>query len=101
MDQANRRKNLESSIKSGIVAYAHKQSSFCLRMVARCAGYWLPVMKKHGIIPTWGSKYEVASCVVTESCPISEDEDEDMEFGRGDNRSDIEEVNIDDILDFE
>ena len=101
LDQANRRKNLESSIKSGIVAYAHKQSSFCLRMVARCAGYWLPVMKKHGIIPTWGSKYEVASCVVTESCPISEDEDEDMEFGRGDNRSDIEEVNIDDILDFE
>ena len=32
---------------------------------------------------------------------ISEDEDEDLELGRDDNRSDTEELNIDDILDFE
>jgi len=99
LDQANRRINLDPSIKSGIVAYAHKQSSLCLRMAARCARYWLPVMKKHGIIPTWGSKYEVASYVSTERVSISEDDDDDLELG--DNRSDTEELNIEDILDFE
>jgi|ERR1700678_2189388 hypothetical protein len=101
LEQANRRQNLLPSIKSGVVAYAHKQSSLCLRMAARCAGYWLPVMKKHGIIPTWGGKYEVESYVATQDGSISEDDDEDLELGRDDNRSDTEEVNIDDILDFE
>ena len=85
LEQANQRLNLEPSIKSGIVAYAHKQSSLCLRMAARCAGHWLLVMKKHGIIPTWGSKYEVASSVATQGGSISEDEDEDLELGRDDN----------------
>ena len=70
-------------------------------MAARCAGYWLPVMKKHGIIPTWGGKYEVESYVATQDGSISENDDEDLELGRDDNRSDTEEVNIDDILDFE
>ena len=97
--QANQRSYVELSIRSGIVAYAHKQSSLCLKMAARS---WLPVMKKHGIIPTWGSKYDMASCVVTESGSLSgDDDDDDVEFSRGDNRSDTEEVNIDDILDFE
>ena len=100
--QANLRSHVEPSIRSGIVAYAHKQSSLCLKMAARCAGSWLPVMKKHGIIPTWGSKYDMASCVVTESGSLSgDDDDDDVEFSRGDNQSDTEEVNIDDILDFE
>ena len=69
-------------------------------MAARCAAYWLPVMTKHKTIPTWGSKYEVAS-VVTQSGSIFEDEegDEDLEFN--DNKSDASELNIDDILDFE
>ena len=58
-------------------------------------------MKKHGIIPTWGSKYEVVSSVATQGGSISEDEDEDLELGRDDNRSDTEELNIDDISDFE
>ena len=44
----------------------------------------------------------MASCVVTESGSLSgDDDDDDVEFSRGDNQSDTEEVNIDDILDFE
>lgn len=101
LEQANRRQDLESSVKSGVVAYAHKQSRLCSRMAARCAVYWLPVTRKHGIDPTWGGKYAVASSVATQSDSISDDEEEeDLEFG-GDNRSDAGELNIDDILDFE
>ena len=101
LDQANLRINLEPSIKSGIIAYAHKQSSLSLRMADRCARYWLPMMKKHGIISSWGSKYELAHHVSTKSGSISEDDEDDLELGRDDNRSDTEELNIDDILDFE
>ena len=97
LNQANRRQNLECSVKSGIKAYAYKQSSLCLQMAARCAGFWLPVMKKHGIIPAWGSKYGMAPSVVTQGGSLSE-EDEYMEQ---DDRSDAGELNIDDILDFE
>ena len=85
LDQANQRLNLEPSIKSGVVAYAHKQSSLCLRMAARWAGYWLPMMKKHGISPTWRNTYEVASYVVTEIGSTSEDDDDDLELDGGDN----------------
>ena len=34
LEQGNRRLNLEPSVRSGVVAYAHKQSTFCLRMAA-------------------------------------------------------------------
>ena len=43
----------------------------------------------------------MASSVATQGGSKSEDEDEDLELGRDDNRSDTEELNIDDILDFE
>ncbi|KDR65963.1 hypothetical protein GALMADRAFT_232763 [Galerina marginata CBS 339.88] len=83
LEQASQRETVEPAVQSGIVAYAHKQSTLCLQMAARCAVYWLPVMKKHGIIPTWSD---------------SEDDDEDDNV---DNRSDTGEVDINDILDFE
>ena len=70
-------------------------------MAARCAEYWLPMMKKHGISPIWRSTYEVESYVVTEKGSTSEEEDDDLELDKDDNRSDTEELNIDDILDFE
>ena len=98
LEQANRRLNLESSVKSGVVAYAHKQSSICLGMAARCAEYWLPVMKKHGIVPTWGGKYEQVSLVAQDGSISEDEEDEDGDLG---NRSDEGELNIEDILDFE
>jgi hypothetical protein len=102
LEKANRRLNLESSVQSGVVAYAHKQSALCLQMAARYAVYWLPVMKKHGIIPTWGSKYQVDSSAITQGGSISDSEDdEDPELGKDDSRSESGELNVDDILDFE
>jgi hypothetical protein len=103
LKQANRRLNLESSVQSGVAAYAHKQSTLCLRMAARCAGYWIPVMKKHKIIPTWGSKYyQVVSSAGTQGGSVSDSEnDEDPEVDKDDNRSDTDELNIDDILEFD
>jgi hypothetical protein len=100
LEQANRRSSLEPSVQSGVVAYAHKQSSLSLRMAARCAAHWLPVIKNHGIIPSWGSKYQVATSSVNKSISDSED-DEDLELGTVDNRSDAGELNVDDILDFD
>jgi hypothetical protein len=102
LEQANRRTSLESSVQSGVVAYAHKQSTLCLRMAARCAAHWLPVMENHGIFPTWGSKYQAASSAVNQDRSISDSEDDDdMQLGTADNRSDTGELNVDDILDFE
>jgi hypothetical protein len=95
LEQGNRRTGLESSVQSGVMAYAHKQSSLCLRMAARCAVHWLPVMKNHGIAPTWGGKYEVASSATNQDESISDSEDDD------DKRSDAGDLNVDDILDFD
>jgi hypothetical protein len=101
LEQANQRSSLEASVQSGVMAYAHKQSNLSLRMAARCAAHWLPVLKNHGIIPSWGSKYQVAGSAVNQSISDSED-DEDQEFGTVDNRSDAgNELNVDDILDFD
>ena len=100
LEVANGRVDLESSIRSGVVGYAHKQSALCLRMATRCAEYWLPVMKRHGIIPTWSSKYTVGLPARDGSISDSED-DNDPELEEDDNRSDGGELNIDDILDFE
>jgi hypothetical protein len=100
LEQGNRRTNLDSSLQSGLVAYAHKQSTLCLRMAARCATYWLPVMKKHGIIPKWGGKYQTASSAVKNGDSSSDSEEEEPEWGT-DNRSDAGELNVDDILDFD
>ena len=59
LEQANQRAVFDHSVQSGLVAYAHKQSSLCLQMAAHCPTYWLPVMATHGITPPWASKYAV------------------------------------------
>jgi len=98
LDQANRRVGLKPSVQSGIVAYAHKQSTLCLRMAIRCVAYWLPVMKKHGITPPWSSKYKiVAACVGVDGSTS----DSDSEVDQDDNRSDVGKLDINDILDFD
>jgi hypothetical protein len=101
LEQANRRSSLEPSIESGVVAYAHKQSTLCLRMAARCAAHWLPVMKIHEIIPSWESKYQVASALIAGGSMLDLEEEDDTELGNIDNRSDEGDLNVDDILDFE
>ena len=98
LEQANRRVSLEPSVESGVVAYAHKQSTLCLCMAIRCAAYWLPVMKKHGIIPPWSSKYRIVSASVGVGGSVSDSEDEE---DQDDNRSDVGELDINDILDFD
>jgi len=102
LEQANRRVGLEPSAQSGIVAYAHKQSTLCLRMAICCAAYWLPVMKKHGVTPPWSSKYRIVSACVGVDGSASELEDEEgAEVDQGDSRSDVGELDINDILDFD
>ena len=76
LERANRRTSLESSIQSSVVAYAHKQLTLLLQMGACCAAHWLPVMKNHGIIPSWSSKYQVGSSAVNQDGSISDSEDD-------------------------
>ena len=71
-------------------------------MAAGCATYWLPVMKKHRIIPKWSSKYEVGTSAEKKGESLSDsEEEEDPEWGTVDKRSDAGELNVDDILDFD
>ena len=68
-EQANQRTGLEPSVQSGVVAYAHKQSMLSLQMAAHCATHWLPLMKNHGIILSWGKVGDIhiqpTSCGIT------------------------------------
>ena len=98
LEQANRRTGTESSVQSGVMAYAHKQSTLCLRMAARCAEHWLPVMKNHGIVPIWSGNYDIRSPAMNQDGTVSESDDDE---GTVDNRSDIGELNVDDILEFD
>jgi len=59
--QANQRGGLEPSIQSGVAVYAQKQAKLSLRMADWCTTYWLPIMKKEGMVPIWGEKYKVES----------------------------------------
>ena len=57
-------------------------------------------MKKHGIVPPWGGKYELASSITNQDGSISDSEDDDdLQLGTVDNRSDAGELNVDDIFD--
>jgi hypothetical protein len=55
-------------------------------------------MKKHGIIPPWSSKYRIVSASVGVGGSVSDSEDEE---DQDDNRSDVGELDINDILDFD
>jgi len=101
LEQANKRQTLEPLVQSGVVAYAHKQSILCLGMAVRCATFWLPVMEKHRIVPTWAGKYKESSPAVTQGGSISDSEDNNDQLGKDDNRSEAGELNVDDILDFD
>ena len=73
-----------------------------MRMGALFGFQWLPEMKNHGIIPSWGSKYQVTSSTVDQDGSISDlEDDEDQGLDTVDNRSDAGELNVDDILDFD
>ena len=85
LEQANKRQTLEFPIESGVIAYAHKQSTLCLRMAAHCATYWLPVMEKHRIIPTWAGKYKKSTPAASEDGSLSgSEDDEELELGKDD-----------------
>lgn len=102
LEQGNRRQGLESSIESGVIAYAHKQANLCLCMAARCAVYWLPIMKKYSIDPTWRGKYEKMPMPDTHTEPHSDSDSEDDEgLGQKDDKSDVGDVEIDEIFDIE
>ena len=69
-------------------------------MAARCAAYWLPIMKKYSIIPTWSGNYQGSKTGVGEDPTSDSDSDTDDELERADDKSDCGEVDVDDILDF-
>ena len=98
--QANRRGNLEVSIQSGVAAYAQKQAKLCLRMADRCATYWLPIMKKEGMVPIWGEKYKVGSNAASVVDISDSEDDDDGEMVEQDDKSDAGDIEVDDIFDF-
>jgi hypothetical protein len=48
-------------------------------MAARCAGYWLQIMKKHNVVPVWSEKYMIKSSTTSrvESTSESDNDDDD------------------------
>jgi hypothetical protein len=102
LEQGNRRQGLESSIESGVVAYAHKQANICLCMAARCAVYWLPIMMKYSIDPTWRAKYEEKPMTDINTEAHSDlDSDDDDGLEQKDDKSDVGDVEMDEIFDFD
>ncbi|EDR06772.1 uncharacterized protein LACBIDRAFT_299636 [Laccaria bicolor S238N-H82] len=101
LQQGIRRQGLESSVHSGIVAYALKQAAICSRMAARCAAYWLPVMERYGITPTWAERYKDEPGAPLNGDPSSSDSDSEHEVDVGDDKSDVGEPNVDDIFDLD
>ena len=65
-------------------------------MGAQCATYWLPIMKKHGITPSWSSKYKVCSKNSTQGASTSQDSDDDED---DDTRLDMGDLHINDTVD--
>ena len=97
---AGTRQGLESSIESGVVAYAHKQANICLSMATQCAVYWLPIMKKYSIDLTWSTRYK-ALMTDTDTEPHSDSDSEDDDgLGHKDDKSDVGDAEIDEMFDF-
>ncbi|EDR11734.1 uncharacterized protein LACBIDRAFT_324497 [Laccaria bicolor S238N-H82] len=104
LEQGNRRQGLEPSVHIGIVAYAHKQATICSHMAARCATYWLPVMKHYSIIPTWAERYKHKPGTPLAGDPSESsdsDSDSEHEVHGADKKSDVGEPNVDDIFDLD
>jgi hypothetical protein len=106
LEQGKQREGLEPSLESGVIAYAHKQATISLCMAARCAMYWLPIMKKCGINPTWQERYSPKSVDTAEPNGASDldddldDNDDEDNLNGAEERSDMGEVQVDDIVDF-
>jgi hypothetical protein len=57
------------------VAYAEKQAALLDRLAHSSAECWLPVLKAHGITPSWGADYVVV--IEDDQIPVpAADEDE-------------------------
>lgn len=101
LEQGKQREGLEPLLESGVVAYAHKQAAISLRMAARCAVYWLPIMEKCGINPTWQERQSVDTIEVNRASDSDNDNDEEEDnLDRAEERSDMDEFQVDDIVDF-
>lgn len=97
-------------IASGISGYAYKQAGICIQLAEQCAVYWLPYLKKIGIVVSWASDYdhllEVPDRQPTD--PLDEDledglldvEGVDDDISYDDNELDIEEGEEEDFFDF-
>jgi hypothetical protein len=46
---------------SGVQAYAEKQAALLKRLACKSAAYWLPALKKKGVVPEWEAQYSLAS----------------------------------------
>lgn len=57
-ERSSLRTNGEPSILSGVSGYAYKQADVCTRIAERCAYYWLPRLKAHGITPSWAADFK-------------------------------------------
>lgn len=92
--------NADSAVINGTSAYAHKQASLCRCMAAQCATYWLPVIKKYPVIPTWSEKYDTNSLSRLTIEDDSGDKD-DHELDKCDDHSDTGSIDVEDILDLD
>jgi len=107
LEQASCRQDAAPSVSSGISAYAHKQARICLCMAAQCATYWLPIMKKHGVV--WIEKYrplepqipQTGSESESESESESGDDEKNSELDQVDEQSDSGNVDVENIIDFD
>jgi len=98
--QENQRQSEDLLVLSGVSAYAHKQASICHCMAARCTRHWLPIMKKHNVVPVWSEKYEAKTTNVGRVESASES-DNDNELDKHDDQSDSGDLDVEDIVDFD
>jgi len=76
------------------VAYAEKQAALLDHLAHSSAECWLPVLKAHGITPSWGVDYVVV--IEDDQIPVpaaDEDEWEDEDEG------DVDDHEVDDVED--
>ncbi|KIJ96214.1 hypothetical protein K443DRAFT_134179 [Laccaria amethystina LaAM-08-1] len=94
LEQDNRRQIEDMSVLSRVSAYTHKQASICDRMAARCAGYWLQIMKKHNVVPGVRNTVETTS-------KSDNDDDDDDELDKHEDSLDLGDLDVEDLVDFD
>lgn len=68
--QAHRRSDEDAPLRAGLRAYAERQATLYERIAMRHAMHWLPVLKTHGIVPCWESKYTGMEGACEENQPM-------------------------------